>query len=73
MSNLSIGVLGVYQTAVLCSPQFLNGVSHILLTAILIGIPWLVVMILTAVLRLTMSAEHLGYCYKIDDVTAQIV
>ena len=73
MSNLSVGVLGVYQTAILCSPRLLNGVSHTLLTAILIVIPWFVVTMLTAVLRLTMSAEYLGDCYKIDDLTAQIV
>lgn len=73
MSNLSIGILGVYQTAVLCSPRMLNGVSHALLTAIMIIIPWLVVIMLTAVLRLTMSVEHLGECYKVDDHTAQVV
>lgn len=73
MSNLSVGVLGIYQTALLCSPRLLNGVSNTLLTAILIVIPWFMVIMLTAVLRLTMSVEHLGDCYKIDDVTARTV
>ena len=73
MSSVSIGILGVYQTSVLCSPRMLNGVSHTLLTAIMIVIPWLVVIMLTAVLRLTMSVEHFGECYKIDDTTAQVV
>ena len=73
MSSVSIGILGVYQTSVLCSPRMLNGVSHTLLTAIMIVIPWLVVLMLTAVLRLTMSVEHFGDCYKIDDNNAQVV
>ena len=73
VSNVSIGILGVYQCVVMLSPRMLKGVSRALLTAIMIIVPWVVCVMLTSVLRLTMSEEHLGQCYTISDLTAQML
>lgn len=73
MSNISIGILGVYQCLNIISPRLLKSVSNALLLSIMIILPWFVVVMLTAVLRLTMSEEQWGQCYIVSDKTAQIL
>ncbi|XP_060569341.1 uncharacterized protein LOC132727778 isoform X2 [Ruditapes philippinarum] len=73
MSNISIGILGVYQCLNIISPRLLKSVSNALLLSIMIILPWFVCVMLTAVLRLTMSEEQWGQCYIVSDKTAQIL
>lgn len=70
MSNISIGMLGVYQCMNVISPRLLKSVSNVLLGCIMIVLPWFVVVMLTSVLRLTMSEEQFGRCYNVSDSTA---
>ncbi|XP_045172728.2 uncharacterized protein LOC123534508 [Mercenaria mercenaria] len=73
MSNISIGILGVYQCLNLISPRLLKSVSNALLLSIMIILPWFVAVMLTAVLRLTMSEEQWGQCYIVSDETAHVL
>ena len=70
-SNVSVAIFGVYQCITMLSPRVLKGVSHALLTSMMIIIPWFVCVTLTVVLRLTMTEEQYGQCYLISDRTAQ--
>lgn len=71
MSNISIGILGIYHCMNLISSRLLKSVSNALLLSIMIILPWFIVVMLTAVLRLTMSEEQYGQCYIVSDRTAQ--
>ena len=73
MSNISIGMLGVYQCMNVISPRLLKSVSNVLLGSIMIVLPWLVAVMLTTVLRLTMSEEQFGQCYLVSDHTADVL
>lgn len=73
MSNISIGMLGVYQCINVISPRLLKSVSSVLLGSVMIVLPWFVVVMLTSVLRLTMSEEQFGQCYIVSDLTADIL
>lgn len=73
MSNISIGILGVYHCMNLISSRLLKSVSNALLLSIMIILPWFIVVMMTAVLRLTMSEEQYGQCYIVSDRTAQIL
>ncbi|KAL4223861.1 hypothetical protein ACF0H5_017325 [Mactra antiquata] len=71
MSNISIGILGIYHCLNLISTRLLKSVSNALLVSVLLILPWFIVLMLSAVLRLTMSEEQYGQCYIISDETAQ--
>lgn len=71
MSTLSIGIFGVFHCLNMISARLLKSVSNVLLLSIMIILPWFVVVMLTAVLRLTMSEEQYGQCYIVSDQTAQ--
>lgn len=73
MSNISIGILGIYHCLNLISTRLLKSVSNALLVSVLLILPWFIVLMLSAVLRLTMSEEQYGQCYIISDKTAQIL
>ncbi|XP_052801055.1 uncharacterized protein LOC128231857 isoform X2 [Mya arenaria] len=73
MANISTGILGFYQCITVVSPRLLKSVSNALLVSIMIILPWFVVFMLTAVLRLTMSEEQYGQCYIVSDKTAIIL
>lgn len=73
MSHLSIGLLGVYQCLNVISPRVLKSVSSVLVFSVMIVLPWFVVVMLTSVLRLTMSEEQFGQCYIVSDRTANVL
>ncbi|XP_052223986.1 uncharacterized protein LOC127839638 [Dreissena polymorpha] len=68
--HVSIGILGVYQCITTISLRLLKSVSSVFLVSIMMILPWFVVVMLSAVLRLTMSEEQWGGCYIISDTTA---
>ncbi|KAL3856769.1 hypothetical protein ACJMK2_011489 [Sinanodonta woodiana] len=73
LSLISILVIGVHHCLEFRSPSMLEGVSRTFLAVVMIGIPWVVVFLLTLVMRLMMTVEMFGECYVVEDYNTKLV
>ncbi|KAK3606450.1 hypothetical protein CHS0354_041396 [Potamilus streckersoni] len=73
LSLISVLVIGVHHCLEFSSPSMLEGVSRTFMAVVMIGIPWVVVFLLTLVLRLMMTVEIFGDCYVVEDQNTKIV